>query len=489
MPKKIISFFIFTILLLAFVVRVYNLGNLLGFYFDQGRDALVIWDFVHNGKLFLIGPTTGIAGIFRGPWYYWLITPFYFLGHGNPVFPSVFLALTTVIGIFLLYKLVEQVGGRTAGVIAIVIAGFSYYFVYAARWLSNPTPMFVISMILLSSICLVIDGKKWAWIVVGASIGMAMQFGSAAEVFYAPGILLFVILQRRFLPSVKTGVLSLIALSLAFVPQVIFDIKHGFILSHNIINFLSAEQNFKLPFWEVVKIRLPFYFNTFFVNIFPSDSRLSEIFLMFLILLTFLERKILFKNQKFIAALTLFAAPLIGMLFFQGNSGNVYGYYFTGYYFIFVFLVALILGVSFKKPLGMIVTAIFLILFLKDNLKLINTYFISQSNDPKAITLANQKSTIDWIYKDAGNRDFNVDVYVPPVIPYAYDYLFKWLGTEVYKKIPQDNVVPLLYTVSEADPDHPDRVKAWSDRQKGIATIQKMSIFGPITVEQRTRIK
>ncbi len=488
MQKRITSLFIFAILLLAFFVRIYNLGNALAFYFDQGRDALVIWDFVHAGKLFLIGPTTGIAGIFRGPWYYWLITPFYFLGNGNPVLPAIFLAFTTVVAIFLLYKNTQKAAGKTSALIAVIFASFSYYFIYAARWLSNPTPMFLISMVLIWSLFRVIDGKKWAWLIIGTAIGMAMQFGSASEIFYLPGIIVFVIWQRKFLPSIKMAFLSLFLLSLAFVPQIIFDIKHDFILSHNIINFLTTEQSFKLSFWEVIKIRLPFYLQAFFVNLFPSDSKLSVIFLMFLTLLTFLERKILFKNQKFVAALTVLFAPLVGILFFQGNSGNVYGYYFTGYYFIFVLLISIILGMSHTKPLGKIVIFVFLILFLKDNLKLINNYIISKPTGSNAITLENQKKAIDWIYKDADGRQFNVDVYVPPVIPYAYDYLFKWLGETVYKKTPDANQVILLYTISEGDPEHPERINAWLSRQKGIAKIEKATNFGPIVVEQRRRI-
>ena len=39
---------------LGFFVRIYRLDQLIGFYFDQGRDALVIWRLWHEGKLFLI---------------------------------------------------------------------------------------------------------------------------------------------------------------------------------------------------------------------------------------------------------------------------------------------------------------------------------------------------------------------------------------------------------------------------------------------------
>src|SRR5258708_39527082 len=102
---KFIYFILSIILIAGFFIRVYRLPQILGFYFDQGRDALVIWDLIHSHKFFLIGPTTGLAGIFRGPYYYYLIAPFYWLGRGDPVWPSVFFGLTTLISVWFFYYL------------------------------------------------------------------------------------------------------------------------------------------------------------------------------------------------------------------------------------------------------------------------------------------------------------------------------------------------------------------------------------------------
>ncbi len=89
---KLQYFLLFILLAFAFFFRAYRVQGLLGFYYDQGRDGLVIWDLIHQGKMFLIGPTTGLAGVFLGPFYYYLIAPFYFLGKGDPAYPAVFLA-------------------------------------------------------------------------------------------------------------------------------------------------------------------------------------------------------------------------------------------------------------------------------------------------------------------------------------------------------------------------------------------------------------
>src|SRR3990172_12441543 len=138
-----------TILLGVFFVRAFRVQELLAFYFDQGRDALVIWKLWHEGKPFLIGPVTGLAGIFLGPLYYYLIAPFYLIGGGDPRIPAVFLGTLTVMAFPVLYILGWRMQSRATGVIAAAIGGFSYFLVLSGRWLSNPTLMFPASVFLL----------------------------------------------------------------------------------------------------------------------------------------------------------------------------------------------------------------------------------------------------------------------------------------------------------------------------------------------------
>lgn len=494
--KKLISpltIFIFLILALALFVRVYRIEALLGFYYDQGRDALVIWDFWKNGKLFLIGPTTGIEGVFRGPWYYWLIAPFYILGRGNPQAASVFLSLTTVLAVFLSYKIAKRLAGVWAGIIALVVGSFSLYLVYASRWLSNPTPMLLISMIFVYSLFWVIDGKKWAWTVTVLMAGMAMQFGSAAEVFYFLGIAVFMVYlfikDRKKLPNLKIVIISAVALGITFAPQVFFDLRHQGILRGTISKFLFAEGSFKFSFWEIAKIRFPFYYDVFFSKLFHSTNVAKSFFAIVFGALIVLVRKEILKDKKFVLIFILLISPVIGMLFFQGNYGNVYDYYFTGYYLIFVVFFASVLGLFSKRVWGKTLIFIFLALFLKDNFPAIRNYIISGVDGPTTVAFENEKQALDWIYRDARGKEFNIDVYVPPVIPYAYDYLFKWYGGSHYSYLPTNELISLLYTLYEVDPPHPERLEAWLKRQATIGKVEEEAAFGGIVVQRRKRYR
>lgn len=488
-----IPLFLILLLLGAIFVRVYRVNELLGFYFDQGRDGKVIWDFWHKGDFFLIGPTTGIEGIFRGPWYYWLIAPFYLLGRGDPVFPAVFLALTSVVAIFILYHLTLQEGGKLGAYLAVVVASFSFFLVTASRWFSNPTPMLLISMLLVWSLFLIIDGKRWAWVMLSFLLGMAMQFGSATEVFLFPAIGVFAFWQRAKLPNKKILFYSLVAQLITFLPQIVFDFRNNGVLSSAILKFLFKEESFKLSFQDLVASRMKLYFEVFFSKIFPADGGYRLPFLLIAGASIVFNINGILRNEKLVAVLIVFLSPLLGMFFFQGNSGNVYDYYFTGYYFIFVLIFAVALSYLKTHPLGTLLIILFLFLFLRENLSVVSRYLKTDTSRPDSITLDSQLKTVNWILQDSqGAGKFNVDVYVPPVIPYSWDYLFLWQTT---RRCGRDRCnlelgenVPLLYTVYEIDPPHPERLEAWLARQSGIGMVEETQKFGGITVERRRRI-
>lgn len=478
-------------------LRVYRVGQVLGFYFDQGRDALVIWEFWHKGKFFLVGPTTGIAGIFRGPFYYYLIAPFYLIGGGDPSWPAVALAVSSVAAIGLAYYLGMKIQDRATGLLAVIISSFSFYMVMAGRWLSNPTPMLLLSMILVWMMILVTEGKRWAWAVIALVAGLSLfHFGSAGEFFYFGAIGVLAIWQRKNLPKGKWLLISLGMLAFTALPQVMFDIRHGGILRGNIGKFLFEEGSFKITFWEVVRVRINFYYDVFTNKIFHW-KRTREVIALGVVAMGFMVSLPKFlKNDGVKVVMLLLVSPMIGLIFFQGNFGNIYDYYLTGYYMVFILGLALVLGKFWRWWPGKIFVLFFLYIFLSQNLEVVRYKITDGVDGPESVAFKNEKQAIDWIYEDAGGEEFNTDVYVPPVIPYAYDYLFTWLGPILSRKVapsgqgPEkvEKLVPLLYTIYEVDPPHPERLEAWLERQAGIGEVEEEERFGGIAVQRRKRI-
>ena len=221
LSHKFVYLLLLIILGFGLFLRVYNLNNLLGFYYDQGRDALSIWNLWHFGNIPFIGPTTGIAGIFRGPFYYYLIAPFYLLGKGNPIYPSVFLSVTTVIASGLIYYLGFKIQDRMTGLIAATLSSFSFNIVIASRWLSNPTPMLLLSMFFVWMLILIMEGKRWAWApaILIATVSL-FHFGSAGEVFYFPVLAIIALWQRKHLPDKQIIILCITLVFISILPLI-----------------------------------------------------------------------------------------------------------------------------------------------------------------------------------------------------------------------------------------------------------------------------
>lgn len=487
---KLLYVLLGVILLGGLFLRVRNIQNSLGFFYDQGRDALVIWDFWHKGKFFLVGPTTGIAGIFRGPFYYYLIAPFYLLGGGNPVWPSVFLSLTTILAVALMFYLVQKMQDLTSGIFAAAIASFSFYMVTASRWLSNPTPMLLLSMLLVWLMVLVTEGKRWAWPLISFVAGVSLfHFGSSGEFFYFPALAIFFLWQRKNWPSRNQFVLSILMFLVTVSPLVLFDIRHDGILRTNIAQFFVGDKSFKGVTKYIFETRTNFYYDVFTNKIFHWRRRMEIIMLLIVGVGFLVNMKSYWENSKIKILLLLLFSPIIGLYFFQGNYGNIYDYYMTGYYMIFIALFGITLGRIWKGNLtGKIFVLFFFWSFLNMNLDVTWSRINDMMDGENSVGFRNEKQALDWVYRDARGREFNVDVYVPPVIPYAYDYLFKWQGKSVYGYLPSEERLDLLYTIYEVDPPHPDRIEAWFLRQDGIGKVEEEVRFGGIGVQRRTRL-
>ena len=496
---KFIYFLLSVILICSFFVRAYRTQDLLRFYFDQGRDALVIWELWHGGRPFLIGPVTGLAGIFLGPFYYYLIAPFYLIGGGSPVFPVIFLAFLSTLAIAVVFLLGWQMQSRVTGLIAATIAGFSYYLVMAGRWLANPTPLFLTSVLLLTAMWKLVEGKvknsHLLWFAVALLIGVSLHFEAASAIFYIPMAAAFYcylyFTNKKVLPGRTVFIISTLIFLATLLPQIVFNFRHENILFDNFKKFLLEEKSFRSPIssYNLIKKR-DFFWDVFNSKIFPGHVKYSNLYYLVGLLGAVLALK---KVRKGIFTILIFiGVPLVGYIFFQGNYGNIYDYYMTGYYLPMVLLFSIGLGFFWEKFIGKIIIIAFFGAFLNLSLTLDKNLIIAGVDGPTHITLGNQLQSVNWVFEDVKNFDkYNVDVYVPPVIPYAYDYLFLWQATKRCGKDlcgmvkEEKNIVYVLY---EVDPPHPERLSNWLLKYEDSTIIESEAKFGGVTVQRRKRI-
>ena len=147
------------LLMLAFFTRVYRTDQLLRFYYDQGRDALVIYDMIHIPKPVLVGPTTGLAGILRGPAFYYLLLPAYLIGQGNPIVASIYLQFINLVGLVFIYLIAKKVYSPSAGLLAVFMFAVGNHLVSLSRWLSNPSPIFTSVPVMIYGLLQIIERR------------------------------------------------------------------------------------------------------------------------------------------------------------------------------------------------------------------------------------------------------------------------------------------------------------------------------------------
>ena len=471
-------------------VRVYRQGDLLGFYYDQGRDALQVTKILAAKNFPAIGPTTGLSGIFLGPFWFYLLAPLYFIGHGDPAVAAALVGAVDSLTIFLLYGLGKKFVNEKVGLIAAFLWAFSYWIIRSARWFSNPSllPFFTVLLFWSLSEWLLRQKEKW-FLAIALWLAVSLQLEAASAVFYFPAILLLALTFRRRIKfgsknKYLWGGIAILLFSL--LPQAAFEIKNRFLMTRNFLGFLTGKVNtesgrsWAWPTFSIIKERLIWYHHVFFAQ-FDPNLRWS-FWLVFLFWFFFLA-VILRRRNEFVRLVFLFVlTPLFFLFFFVGNYGHLYDYYLTGFLPGFVFLLAYVL---IQLPLTILL--ILLLYFSWQNGLLTRNYLIAGVDGPTHITLGNQKQVINWVCQDAGRQNFNVDVYVPPVIPYAWDYLWQWYGCQKLHCCPAKKNVTRLYTIWEVDPPHPERLKAWLERQAGIGKIEKQARFGGIGSERRKR--
>jgi 4-amino-4-deoxy-L-arabinose transferase-like glycosyltransferase len=505
--NKIFSFLkknrlIILIWLLGLFVRIYRLDQLLGFHYDQGRDALIAHDILTFKNFPAIGPTTGIEGLYLGPFWFYLITPAYFLARGDPAVAAAFIALLESFSIPLLFFLLKRYHRLGPAYLAAFIWALSRYIVHSARWFSNPTPLptFVLLLIFFLS-QIYIEKKTKYWPLVALLLGLSLQLEAASAVFFIPviGLLFLLSIKKKnkslVLPiNLKQFLLSLLAFFSLLIPQFFFEIKNNFLVSKNFLAFLTGKtntttgQSWALPDLSFIKQRMGDYYQIFFSKL---DTNLTNIGLLFLLLflfsfLLYLKKQKTFslKTRKFIQ-INLFwlFIPLFLLLFFVGNYGQLYDYYLTGLFPVFVLLFSFFLTNLLPRP-QYFLPLLIIFLFLKANLIHLYNFLIANPDGPTHISLGNQQQSVRFICQDS--REKNVDVYLPPVIPYPYDYLFLLEKEKGHCQLSLGQV-PLLYTLAEVDPSGPQRFEAWMNRQDSFSRVLKETRFGGIIVQERAR--
>ena len=399
------------VLVIFLFLRFYQLPQRTIFNWDQERDAFEVQKIL-SGDPSLIGPRVlGPQGFFLGPYFYYLLAPFYFLTGGHPQAIVYFLIVLNLVFFLAAYLIVKKIWGEKTALIFLFLWTINPAAIETVAW--NPT--LIPLMIIL--IWFTLSQKSYFWL--GLSLSLAINFHFQA-VFLAPFILLFLFWQREL--SGKNLGKAALGFFLPFIPLLLFDLRHNF-LNFKLLgqfikergeggNFLAwrpVVANFLTGFWGEEKIWLPLT--------------------LALVLLTLwlVKKQKNYFSKNFLKSL-LFLYPIVLLGF------SIYGQRPSEYYFNFLLPFFILVLALFISSFGKLKRLFFLLLFV-----LLWLPKTMEKTVPVSVSLLAKDKAIAYLVEKNGKIPAEVRYQTPLGEEAGFSYLLNYYGlakaTEGERKI------------------------------------------------------
>lgn len=352
---------------------------------DQGRDIIIVRDFLKNGNLFFIGPQTSIGNMYLGPFYYYLIAPALLLSNFNPVGPAIFIALLSVVTAYLIFCISKKWFNPRAAYIATFLYAISPTAIKFSNfsWNPNVMPLFALLFIYFMT------EKRYVW----ASVAFAMCLNSHYLALILLPLAFLIWLKDYSKKSIKTTLIAIAVFALSLVPQLLFDIKHqGQNIKALLTFFSERETTVNLKVYKSLPV-IPELFNQINTSLLAGKDETFGIIVSIILFLGIIYLFIRHKNKKFTYCVLWYLFGLIGLGLYKQH---IYDHYF-GFLFPVLFM---LIGYLISKLPKLFAVALFLSLTI---FSLLQNPFRWAPNNQLGIT---QKIS-NTILSSSNNQSFN----------------------------------------------------------------------------------
>ncbi len=457
---------LYGIILIGIYLRFFGVfTNSFAFTYDVGRDMLALRSILLTHKIPLIGATTGLPGIFYGPWWYILLFPFFVIFGGNPQGIAFVMASIGIASIVLAYLVGKKINGESLGLsfAALVSVSPALISLSAQIWNPNIAPFFVLLIIwIITNVSTDRKERNWNYLFLGILLALCIDIEIVFGTLFMTGTIISILVIKKISIPLKSIMSFIVGTLIIFSPRIFFELRHNFLMTKALINFLSHGEAHSSNYVEILLNRINIFIDQFSSSVSAGYKFLGVIFLILSIsVIIYFYRK----ATKLVKNIILFCGViiitfLIGTVFF---SHEIWPHYLVGLPIIYVLIVSISLNLIPPKKVGRyFFPYIFLVIlfFLNFNPEAFVTSLTRPVFIGDASVYRNQVAVIDYIYKEASNKKFKYVVYTPPVHDFTYKYLFDWYGPRKYhyKPVSQAN---LAYFIIEPDNQYPMRVTDW----------------------------
>lgn len=414
--------------------------------YDQGRDFLKAESIVRDHDLTLLGPTTGVTGIYHGAWWYYFLSVPYILFNGAPIGFAIFITVVVFASSLLFSWFLKRTFHDSVALIFFLLVAGSSYFILLSTFAISSVFTFPFILSFLYSLRQFIETKKplFAFLVF-FSLANIFEAEVPTGLFTIAAFVAASLLTKQagnFLSPKKNLIYSLSGLVIPFLPRIASELKNGFPQFKTALNFITNPQFVTpKPFLNVITERLVI-FKYYFENLFPLNS---PALIYGLLIIAVLGLALGFKklgnvNRVFSLFIVLMVFFLFVLACFYKN--NFWANYYEGlsFYFAIALAIGFYLYSKFKNRLLKTIPYAVLALLLT-----INLYNVKKDvSDKKPVPdtgLRGHVRVLDYLAGVNKNKDFCVRVYTPPVIPHTYNYLFSY-----YMKTGKTKTITASYT-------------------------------------------
>lgn len=404
---------------------------------------------------------------------------------GDPRALALFIAIANLFVPLGLFVLGKKMGSVWAGLLGATIAAFSPLLIGYSTQIWNPNlvpPLVMAAMLLWYGIVEKKgekrdEGKRWggSWwahgFLLGLIINFQISFGLALVFSFLPWFA-HMLFKRRL--SWRNLGFFLVGFISCFLPLFFFDLRHNFIESHAVSNFLGqrtirGRDYDAFPLRDKLENRVELFWQSLTETLGSVPLAVGVLGFM-IIAVVYLWRRQENQGDRDWGENPLFWLLVnIGLifLFFMLYADTVWNYYLVGLPVLYLgVLVMTIAGLQQhitilrQKALQTVVIAtLFLLLFPYQNIA--EWLGLKKSWVGDASVFRNQIAILDYIYQDVKDRELNVMVYTPPIYDYHYQYLFGWYGLGKYGKVPGTERRGNLYLIMEPNRDEPWLWEGW----------------------------
>ncbi len=354
------------ILLIHIFLRTYQLDMRNPFGWDQVNNAWAAKGIIIDNNLPLLGMVAkNNSGIYIGPLYYYMITPFYFLTNLDPIASGFFAVFTSIISALILFGVAKKLFNKNVTYIILGINAVSFSGIDFDRvqWPVGLIP--ACSMLIFYFLYKVISDNPKYIIPLAILIGFSMHL-HFTSVFY-PIIVLFTLpFFPKSLKTVYYSIYGILIFTLFLLPNILFELQHRNRGTGNMFQYLNTYFH-GVHLRRIMQLTKDAFIQFEALLFFPFLKFLKYIILPLFSFLYIFKKP---QRERFYLVYLLWLWFLVPWIVFSVYSGEISDYYFSINRYLVYISVGYILSLLLHRNIFIkSAVAILLLLFIFVNIK------------------------------------------------------------------------------------------------------------------------